>query len=304
MSKAISFADQLVSEISDLVESIHCSYVILPPSQVPSVGVGGYGMPATSIPTRRFIDNLGPMFSYLTAHSYLWMKGYEKPRDLQLYMDAFRSRHTKAWDMITKALAPRVFMRGDECNPFISCADIVAFLTDVKLYKARLRLEPHDIMKVWGGYGFETTVHFFDGRSMPYYTWKSDDMIDFSRYLARPVVFLAVDDIESNLRDEPDSGDGEPVDHMDADPRRPRRFNRVIKESDVYHGALRYASDRSGCVKIFNRREDMGLVRDGDVFVYVGARSKEIGGSLRDAFDISVVSGLEIRRASKVEKGK
>jgi len=231
------------------------------------------------------------------------MNGY-KPRDLQLYMDAFRSRHTKAWKMITDALSPRVFMRGDECNPFISCADIVAFLTDVKLYKAHRRLEPHDIREVWSGYGFETTVRFFDGRNMPYYTWRSDDMIDFSGYLARPVVFLAIDDIESGMRDGPGAGDDEPVDHMDADPERPRRFNRVIKESDVYHGALRYASDKGGCVKIFSRREDLGLVRDGDVFVYVGARSKAIGDSLRDAFDISVVSGLEIRRASKTEKGK
>jgi len=80
MSKAISFADQLVSEIAGLVESIHCSYVILPPSKFPSVGVGGHGMPATSIPTRRFIDNLGPMFSYLTAHSYLWVRGHHPLR--------------------------------------------------------------------------------------------------------------------------------------------------------------------------------------------------------------------------------
>jgi len=126
----------------------------------------------------------------------------------------------------------------------------------------------------------------------------------FSRHLARPSVFLAIDDIESSTRDEPGAGDDEPVDRMDADPKRPRRFSRVIKESDVCHGALRYASDKGGCVKIFSRREDLGLVRDGDVFVYVGARSKAIGDSMRDAFDISVVSGLEIRRASKTEKGK
>jgi len=108
----------------------------------------------------------------------------------------------------------------------------------------------------------------------------------FSRHLARPSVFLAIDDIESSTRDEPGAGDDEPVDRMDADPKRPRRFSRVIKESDVCHGALRYASDKGGCVKIFSGIEGLGPVRDGDVFVCVGARSKAIGDSLRDAFDI------------------
>jgi len=57
-------------------------------------------------------------------------------------------------------------------------------------------------------------------------------------------------------------------------------------------------------VKIFNKREDLGLIMDGYALVYVGAKSKAIGANLRDAFDISTVSGLEIRRMPKIKKGK
>lgn len=57
-------------------------------------------------------------------------------------------------------------------------------------------------------------------------------------------------------------------------------------------------------MKIFNKREDLGLIMDGYALVYVGAKSKAIGANLRDAFDISTVSGLEIRRMPKIKKGK
>ena len=71
LPKTIAFTDQLISEIGNHIKSIHCSYVILPPPKIPTIEIGGLKNYKKKIPTNKFIDNLGPMFSYLTAHSYL-----------------------------------------------------------------------------------------------------------------------------------------------------------------------------------------------------------------------------------------
>ena len=290
ISRATSFSDQLVSSIQEHVASVHCSYVILPPSKISVVSVGGLQCPTIDMPGSKFIDNLGPMFSYLTAHSYLWMKQYRDLDNMDLHIDSFRSRHTRSWSMITDAATPKIFTRGDECNPFISCADIVAFLTDAKLYSKRLKLNPSNLKKVWNDYTFDVTVQFFDQKNLGYYTWNENSLVDTSKYLARPVIFLSIDDIELA---EPPADDPE---QQDMSPNKPRKFNRFIKDSPVYYATLKYAYQNNGCLKIFSKTEDMSLVRDGDVFVHVGTDSEKIGKSLLQAFDIRVFSGLEIRK--------
>ncbi len=297
MSKAMSFADKLVSRVQEHISSVHCSFVILSPSKIPTVSVGGFKSGTTNVPIHHFINILGPMFSYLTAHSYLWMKDYRNVGDLELHMDSFRSKHAKAWAMMMDSVTPKVFTRGDECNPFISCADIIAFLTDAKLYSQRLRLNPTEIEKVWKKYAFGVTTRFFDQNSLHYYTWKNDDHVDLTPYLARPVIFLAIDHIETEglarEEDEADTGDM---------PDKPRKFNRVIKNTPIYYAAVDYAFQKKGCLKLFDRREDMPLVRDGDIFVYVGLDAERIGKTLQHGYKIQVLSGLELRRLSEGKK--
>ena len=43
----------------------------------------------------------------------------------------------------------------------------------------------------------------------------------------------------------------------------------------------------------------MSLIRDGDIFIYVGANSEKIGKSLQDAYDIEVFSGKQIRKITQ-----
>lgn len=288
--KTIAFADQLISKIQKYIESIHISYVILPPTKTKPINVGGLKNITMEIGPRQFIDNLGPMFSYLTAHSYLWMNKYQNTADLEIYIDAFRSRQTKAWDRVSNH-HPKIFTHGDECNPFISCADIIAFLTDVKLYGQHLHLNIKNIEKIWNEYSFDVTTQFFDKNNLHYYTWKSDSVIDLSNHLARPTIFLAIDNIEV----EEQARIQEQTDIIESALNKPRKFNRVIKQSLVYYAALNYAFQKNGCLKIFSKTEDMALVRDGDVFVYVGTDSERIGKSLQHSCRLEILSGLEIR---------
>lgn len=130
---------------------------------------------------------------------------------------------------------PRIFPHGDECNPYIMVADIIAYLTDSKLYIQKLKLEPPSLQKVWEPYGFQTETHFLDVSSVAKYRWYSDDPIDLTPYLARPLVFLLVDELEKLQPNPP------PMEKREENCR--RRFGascgrETVCEVDKAHGAL------------------------------------------------------------------
>jgi len=298
LPKAIAFADQLITAVQSTIESIHCSYIILPPARTPSVFVGGLKCPTEQKPTAKFIDALGPMFSYLTAHSYLYTNGFSISSDVKMHIDAFRSYRTRAWETILSCTKPQVFWKGDECNPFISCADILAFLTDVKLYDQRLKLEPNDIERAWNMYDFDVKTNFYDEKSLSVYSWPTKENIDYTQFVAKPTVFLAVDEIEKlSYGEEQEESLSEQIGVSNKTG--VRKFHQVIKQTDVYYSAIRYAYQKGGSMKIFKRSEDMHMVQDGDVFVYVGDNSKRIGQTFQHAHEIEVLSGVELRKKTK-----
>jgi len=159
--RTISISDELVKSVQDLVESVYFSYVILPPKEIPKVEVGGYRCPIKEINTFDFLRNLSVYFSYITAWNYL---GIESRKDEKIMIDGFHGKRTPAWDDIITKTSPIVYQHGDECNPFISMADIIAFLTSKKLWDSYLHLTPDNTKEVWKSYSFKTEVHFIDRR--------------------------------------------------------------------------------------------------------------------------------------------
>ncbi|MDA7960190.1 MAG: hypothetical protein MPJ08_05630 [Nitrosopumilus sp.] len=224
------------------------------------------------------------------------MSEYSTPDNLEVLLDVFNSKHTKAWDRLSGAVRPQIFSHGDECHPLIMLADMVAFLTDQKLYKQYLHLTPPNLDSIWREYDFSVTTLFFNQKSLPFYKWYDNDMIDLASYLAHPIVFLAIDDIEGDL-----GGDARPDAEIEYPANTPRKFNQAIKKSPVYDAAVTHAFRIGGCMKFYSRTEDVSVVRDGDVFVYVGDKSKMIGMTLQQGCRINVLSGVELR--DLVEKG-
>ena len=128
---------------------------------------------------------------------------------------------------------------------------------------------------------------FFDSHSLNHCTWKTDWMINVSGRLARPVVFLAIDQfatrnngLENDSRDERADG-------------KPQKPDAPIRHALIYQTALKYAHQRDGCVKIFNAWEDRGSVKPGDVFIYAGPNSEKDSITLKDMADIEILSGRE-----------
>ncbi len=299
--EAADFANQLVSRVQDHIESVHCSYIALPTPDATHVEVGGVRCARKRIPTIKFIDGLGQTFSYLTALSYVWEHQGSSFSDLEMHIDAFRSRHTKGWSVVKKAAPTKIFYKGDECNPFISCADIIAFLVDDTLTTKRLKLFRDDIKKALEPYRFGTTVHFFDTHSLNHCAWQVDQMINVSSRLARPVVFLAIDRLATESHGQ--EGDAQD-DQDDQDEDKPRKPDTSIRQTGIYQAALKYAHQKSGCMKLFNVREDRGAIKAGDVFIHAGPNSAQIGKTLQDMADIEILSGRKALQLTEEKASK
>lgn len=283
------FMKQLVSEVQDFIESVHCSFVILPVADMPHVETGGIRCPQEIIPTVRFIEKLGPGFSYMTALGYVWRHKDTDFEGMEMHIDAFSSKHTTAWDIVKSKAPVSIFYKGDECNPFISCADIIASHVDDMISVHRAKLHDVQVKRVLSPYSFDTTVSFFDKNSIPYCTWKMNQTINPSKYLKRPIVYLAVDRL---VAEDLDQEQDKPA----AD--KSRRSRGKIRQTELYQAALKYAYRENGCMKIFNPTEDKAIIRSGDIYIHAGQHSKRMSATLQSMADIRVYSGLEVIRSA------
>lgn len=295
--EAADFANRLVSRMQNHIESVHCSYIVLPTPETTDVEVGGFKCAKSRVPAIKFIESLGPMFSYLTALSYIWKHEGSNFGDLEMHIDSFRSKHTKGWSIVKNTAPVKIFYKGDECNPFISCADIIAFLIDETLTTKRLKLFPDGIKSALESYKFDKTVHFFSSRDVHHCAWKTDQMINISSRLARPIVYLAIDQLVTENQDQEDDAQDEQADD------RPQKPDTSIRQAEIYQAALSYAYQKNGCMKLFNAREDRGIIKSGDIFIPAGPNSTKNGKTLQDMAGIEIVPGREainlIKKTSK-----
>ena len=295
MRRAIAFSDQLVQKVQDYIQHIFFTYIVLPPSKVPTVRVGGHKSPEQEIETYNFLRSCTPAFSAMTAWAFAG-KHKHNLSDTRVLIDSFRYKRMTAWEQLVKKTTPEVYPHGDECNPFIALADIIAFLTDVKLYSygrektEYRRLNPDVIKEVWKDYSFEKDVWFLDQKGLGLFAWHSDDLIDVSPYLKRPLVFFIADRIEELdvLRD-PDAPKKEEIP-------KERRFNRQLRNFPAFRAATKYAYELGGSIQFYDRYQDATRVRDGDIIVYMGDKSKRIATTLADAYDIKIIKAKEVRK--------
>jgi hypothetical protein len=121
-SKTYKISDELLKSIQDLIDTVFVSYVILPSATIPRVEVGGYRSPKREISTFDFLRKLSNYFAYITAWSYL---NIQKRENEQILVDGFRGKMTYAWDDFLQKTTPVVYPHGDECNVYISTADMI-----------------------------------------------------------------------------------------------------------------------------------------------------------------------------------
>ena len=302
--RAIPFCDNLIYKLRHYIDSIFFTYVILPPDEIPTVEVGGFKSPSREIKSAEFLRNLGPMFSHITAWSYF---GFHRFENDELHLDSFNSKQTHAWADLTAIAKPTVFPHGDKCNPYIAIADIVAYLTDAKLYNQKLKLQPEDLQRIWEQYGFQIETRYLDINTLSKYRWHSEDLIDTVPYLARPIVFLLVDELEK-LQPNSLPIQGEPEEESKVsltvaqDSSEEKRFRKLVRRMEPWYAVTAYACNKGGAAQLFNYYIDRTKVKDGDTMVYIGNKSKEMAESFSQMLDIEMLSAKEVRKAVNREK--
>lgn len=265
--KAIPICDKTISKLQKTIEYIFCSFVILPPKEIKTVTVGGYGCPLEEIPTMKFLRALTPMFSYITAWAYSGGHRLEKNEYL---IDGFSSKHTTAWRDLTGHIVPKIFPRGDECNEFISVADMIAYLTEKKLWDRKLWLEPSNVTKVWEDYDFYVETRFLDKNVLSKIRWYSKQEIPTDNYLAHPMVFMDIEGISiSEL------------------------------SGELMASVAAYACSKGGAFQGFDRHVDSKKIRDGDVYVYAGRAAQKRATSFKDMFDIEILPVIQLRKKTE-----
>jgi hypothetical protein len=305
-TRAIPFCDKLVSKLTEYIDLLHFSYVVMPPDLHPTVKVGGFKSPAYEIRSAVFLRNLAPMFPHIAAWSYF---GIEREAEGELLLDGFNSKETQAWNYLIAKTKPKIFPHGDECNPYIMIADIIAYLTDAKLYGQKLKLKRENLQKIWEPYGFEVDSHFLDYETHAVYGWNSEDQIDTAPYLAHPMTFLLVDELEKlqpnpppAIMEEEDeeelSGSEEPLVTTSEE----KRFSKLVRRMEPWYAVTAYAYYKGGGAQLFNFHMDRRKVQDGDTMVYIGHQSKALAEGIADMLDIEVLSAKEIRKAVNREK--
>jgi hypothetical protein len=280
--RATPFCDKLIQSVADCISRVFVTYVVRPPATYPLTEVGGFKCPRRQVRTELFLRQLGPSFSYMTAWAYC---GIPRPTSV-FHVDGIgASKRTSAWDDLSPK-SPKLFPHGDECNPYISCADMIAFLTDVKLYKSKTRLNPDGIKTAWTGYPLQIDVHYMDVGTESKYSWYTEELIDTENHLARPMIFLIFDELARNL---PESVLGE------------EKFGDLIMTMQPYFDIATYAFLRGGGFQKFDSLLDMRKVKDDDTVVYLGPKSKIIAQTILDMREVEMISLRELRAKLKKE---
>jgi hypothetical protein len=244
------------------------------------------------------------MFPHISAWAYLGRR--EISGDLQL--DGFNSRQTHAWNELVSKATPKIFPHGDECNPYIMISDIFAYLTDAKLYIQKKGLNPDSLKEIWKTYGFQTDAHFLDITTQPMYRWNSDDPIDLTPYLARPMIFLLVDDLEklqltlSPVTTQTISPNGDEIEVISTSAPEEKRFKNLVRHMEPWYSVTAYAYHKGGAAQLFNYHMDHTKVQNGDTLVYIGNQSKNLAESFSHWLDVDVLSAKEVRNYVKTKK--
>lgn len=264
-AKVCALSEKLLNSVQKFIDSVYFTFIVLPPAETPKVSVGGYRCPTREIETFDFLRQVAGYFSYITAWHYLGVEGRE---DETILIDGFNGKRTQAWDDLLTRCTPKIYQHGDECNPFIATADIIAFLTDKKLWDGYLKLTPENAITVWQGYAFKVeTPHFLDVKILSKIKWYSDDHIVLNEFFARPMIFL--------------KADGYKVDDL--------------KKLDVYPEATILARQLNGCVQGFDKESDSSKIKNGDLFVYAGEDSKKLATTLQDIYEIEILPFKDLK---------
>lgn len=249
------FLEEFFNEIRSSLTNLEIYYTTIPSTKVPKIKK--YGADKTGvelIDPISFLKELSPTYPHCCAWAYI----NEHPEDAMtpIHIDYFEGEITDAWKQIRSLPNIKVYVAGDECNCYISAADMIAKIIDLRLFSKRYTLYKTCIKECFP----EATILFID--QLKSIVPVSKEKIDVGSKLAHPIVFL----LKEGMHEEVVGS---------------ARESHVIGSSPIMDRILKLAHDAGGCYKFFDINIDQKLIQEGDYFVYFGAKGLETANYLR-----------------------
>ena len=276
--KAMSFLHKLLSRVEGEIEDVLIDWLILPRDRVPEVFIGGTGAISSALPTREFVARIGQMWSALTAWDYA--RRVHFPSDLDLRIDHFQGKLSPAWsELVGHYPNMQVVPWGDEVDPFICTADIIAYLTDKTARSRHQKLFREPIEGIWAGRPFSIRTGYFDERDLDKISWTDEKPVRVEELYPRPMTYLQVD---SSLM-APQSPEGDEV-----------TYRNYLDTRGFVDAVLWSAQIEGTGFKVLQPRE-ASLVRDGDRLVYMGPEAAKRAVAISQAVSVRIESVRELR---------
>jgi len=205
------------------------------------------------IPTMEFMrDWLSQYYVYVSAWK---LTKCLKTRSKNFLLDGFRGPITESWMDLSGNNNVEIVNLGDECNAFVSTADLLARYIDEALGPFKINQETIENI---GLKSKEYHVHYCFHNDLadliPLYEGvrsKTGRQIDFANFWKKPTIYI--------LKEE--SG----IIREDTD---------WLRKTPFFNAVCNMAFDIDGSIKFYNKDEDK-LLSSGDKFVYYGPKGKE-----------------------------
>lgn len=256
-----SFYDELLGDLRSQISHVHIFHTEIYPKQVPKVFM--YEPTRTrALDPVEFLKQNKAGYVALCGWKYSELVLEEERADM-VCLDYFQAKRTHAWDAL-KQLHPRLYAKGDTCNPCIAMADGLLGLVDRQLkrnfYMDRERVSDTSVKHVLRDLGLKGEPVFIGQPDLKKIVPYSPDQVMSSEYIARPIHFMCPDK-------RPDGMTGE-------------EHRQMVSLMPVMDKLVEMACDSDGCVKFYDASEDYLKARDGDVFGYFDERGKQMHDSL------------------------
>ena len=286
--EARAFLHRVLEHVQDRIEHVDVSWLIVSPKEVPTVRLRAKGTGHEDVPVKQFLASQGNVHSMVS--SWLFRKLYPG-REVDVEVDHFQGKPSRAWTELSGQTGNlRIVPKGDECNPYICIADILAYLTDKGLHANRWKLFPDKVEILWSGRPFKVRAGYLDPGVFPDIAPTDNSPIDLHRWYPSPMTYLLVD---SGLLSETTTRPPEVGQDASAESR--VTYRDLVEASGFAHAPILSAQLANGGFKFFDAPTDAGCIKDGDHLVYMGSVSKTRSETIQTAVDVEIESLKDLR---------
>jgi hypothetical protein len=249
-SGLLSCLSSFVSMLSQNEVRINAIFTTLNTKLLPD-GIKKYGLgrsPSTTKKPLDFLDELNNYYPYIATWK---VSKIAQLNGSDVALDSFTGEYTNAWGELCAHHNVSVIPKGDQCNPFISSADLVTAFIDEYLSQNHLPLNEEMIkLSLNNCDANESHVFYVGHNDFDNIVPIKKEKINLVKYYRRPMIYILKEDI---LQHE----------------------NKYIETSPLWGKLLNFGCDKNSGIKYISYSEDYNNIKDGDFLIYLGEEGKK-----------------------------